>query len=187
MHASSRPTTALRFDGTLGCLPHPKVMPPGGTFRERRPSTRNCSRNDPAVGLAAAGLPARRTVAARRYARLPRPSYQGGPVSRRNNGLSDRGQEPSVSSNTRPRPRSGAPCGPALGPGVSRMVVVTEMLPTANSVYLLPTRRTQHAPRLSQFPVPRCHSLLVNAESRWSVFTHVDAAVFLDAGNVDPR
>jgi hypothetical protein len=29
-------------------------------------------------------------------------------------------------------------------------------------------------------------ALVVNAESRWSIFTHMDGAIFFDAGNVAP-
>jgi outer membrane protein assembly factor BamA len=31
------------------------------------------------------------------------------------------------------------------------------------------------------------HMLLLSAESRWALFTHVDAALFVDAGSVAPR
>ena len=69
-----------------------------------------------------AGLSARRTVCDRRYARLSRPPDQWRPVSGGTDGLfrpDDRNlQFPSIRGGGH---AAGAACGPALGPGVSRM------------------------------------------------------------------
>jgi outer membrane protein assembly factor BamA len=54
--------------------------------------------------------------------------------------------------------------------------------------YMLPTLGGQNT--LRGYPDFRFHDrdlLALSAESRWAVTTHVDGAVFLDAGTVAPR
>jgi outer membrane protein assembly factor BamA len=53
--------------------------------------------------------------------------------------------------------------------------------------YLLPTLGGHNTLRAyHNFEFHDRNLLNVNAESRWSIFTHVDAALFFDAGNVTP-
>jgi outer membrane protein assembly factor BamA len=54
--------------------------------------------------------------------------------------------------------------------------------------YLLPSLGGNNTLRAySDFRFHDRHLLLANAEARLALFTHVDAAVFVDAGNVAPR
>jgi outer membrane protein assembly factor BamA len=54
--------------------------------------------------------------------------------------------------------------------------------------YLLPSLGGNNT--LRSYPDYRFHDLnaaVLNAESRWALFTHVDVALFVDAGNVGPQ
>ena len=54
--------------------------------------------------------------------------------------------------------------------------------------YLLPSLGGNNT--LRSYPDYRFHDLnaaVLNAESRWALFTHVDVALFVDAGNVAPQ
>ena len=61
---------------------------------------------------------------------------------------------------------------------------------TGNQIpfYLLPSIGGHNTLRdFHNFQFHDNDSLVVNAESRWSIFTHMDGAIFFDAGNVAPR
>src|SRR5262249_12291635 len=68
--------------------------------------------------------------------------------------------------------------------------IVGSQVPSGNQVpfYLLPSLGGNNS--LRSFEDYRFHDqnlLLANVESRWALWTHLNGALFLDAGNVGPR
>jgi Omp85 superfamily domain len=178
----------LTFDGTLGWLPQPKVMPPGGTFKEDFPFSRDLFPTNPAMSLS------------------QQPDFLHSNVS-----------VTADTRDTRGHPTSGGRYRAALTTYSDRSTGVfsfrqyeaegTQFIPLADRrwvlafrgwavfsdvgpgheipFYLLPTIGGQNTLRdFHNYQFHDNNSLVVNAESRWSIFTHVDAAVFFDAGNV---
>jgi Omp85 superfamily domain len=178
----------LTFDGTLGWLPSPKVMPPGGTFKQDFPFSRDLFPANPAMSLS------------------QQPDFLHSNVS-----------VTADTRDTHGHPTSGGRYRAALTTYSDRSTGVfsfrqyegeaTQFVPLADRrwvlafrgwavfsdvgpgheipFYLLPTIGGQNTLRdFHNYQFHDNNSLVVNAESRWSIFTHVDAAVFFDAGNV---
>ena len=190
-YASARPNSWLTFDGTLGWLPRPRLLSPGGTFRGDFPFSRASFPTDPAINLA------------------EQPDFLHSTVSVTADLRDDHG-----------RPTAGGRYRAALTTYSDRTTDVfsfrqyeaeaTQYVPLADRrwvlafrgwavlsdvgeghdipFYLLPSLGGHNTLRAyHNFQFHDRNSVMVTAESRWAIFTHLDGAVFLDAGNVARR
>ena len=189
-YASLRPTDWLTFDGTVGWLTRLKVMAPGGAFKGDLPDTRELFPADPAVGLASQpdflhGLLSA-TVDTRDYPDHP---TSGGRYRAALTAYSDRTTGTFSFRQYEAEATQLVPLADRRWVLAFRGWTVVSDVAAGRDIpfYLLPTLGGHNTLRdYHNFQFHDRHALLINAESRWAVFTHVDAAVFFDAGNVAP-
>jgi outer membrane protein assembly factor BamA len=181
----------LTFDGTLGWLPSPKVMPPGGTFKEDFPFSRVLFPINPAMSLSEQPDFLHSNVSVTADTR----DYHGHPTSggRYRAALttySDRSTDVFSFRQYEAEATHFFPLADRRWVLAFRGWTVFSDVGPGHQIpfYLLPTIGGQNT--LRDFHNYQFHDqnlLNVNAESRWAIFTHVDAAVFFDAGNVAQR
>ncbi len=190
-YATFRPVQRLAIGGGIGWLDRPLLRAPGGSFQRGSPSTRDVFPNDPAFSLAAQP----RYVHGTASATLDTRDFRGHPSS---GGLyraswsvySDRD---AGSFSFRRYETEAAQFVPLLG---ARVVIalhgwfVGSTTEEARVVpfYLAPSLGGSNTLRgYSDYRFHDRNLLVLNAESRVALFTHIDAAVFVDAGNVAAR
>lgn len=189
-YASFRPATSWTIGAEAGYLFSPKVSSPTGTFKPNLPTTIEEFPQDPAVDLPSQPPyihgEAAITGDTRDYRGHP---TRGGLYRAAVTTYSD--QDTGIFS-FRQYQAEAAHFTQLGGPNWVLALhgwVVTSDVSSGHEVpfYFLPS--LGGATSLRSFSNYRFHdqnSALVNVESRWAIFTHVDAAVFLDAGNVAP-
>jgi surface antigen Omp85-like protein len=181
----------LTFDGTLGYLPSPKLLSPGGTFNEDFPFSRIVFPTDPAMSLAKQPDFLHSTVSVTADTR----DYHGHPTSggRYRAALttfSDRTDDIFSFRQYEAEATHFIPLADRRWVLAFRGWTVFSDVGPGHDVpfYLLPSLGGHNTLRdFHNFEFHDRNSLVVNGESRWAIFTHVDAAVFFDAGNVAPR
>ena len=179
----------LTFDGTVGWLPRPKLLPPGGSFRGDYPDTLVVFSDEPAASVSKQPDFLHGTVAAT----ADTLDYRGHPTSggRYRAAFTWYSDRSTGIFSFRQYEAEGTQIVPLRYDrrwllAFRGWVVLTDV-PSGNEVpfYLLPaiggnnTLRSYHNLEFHDL-----NSLVANAESRWALFTHVDGALFLDAGNV---
>ena len=187
-YASVRANDWLSVDGTIGWLPHVKLMAPGGTFQGDYPDSRAMFPADPAVPLARQPDFVHSSVSITADTR----DYSGHPTSggRYRAALttySDRTFDTFSFRQYEAEAAHFVPLAERRWVLAFRGWTVLSDVASGNEVpfYLMPSLGGHNTLRaFHNFQFHDRHALLVSAESRWSLFTHVDAAVFLDAGSV---
>jgi Omp85 superfamily domain len=187
-YATVNPTDWLSIGGELGWLMRPEVSSPGGTFIPNVPTTFVAFPNAPGVGVDPqpnfAHTEAAITADTRNYRGYPTSGgvYRAAATSyfdQDGGTFSFRTYEAEVAR---------------FVPLADKRVVLAFRgwalhgdVPTGNQIpfYLMPAIGGGNT--LRDYPDYRFHDnniLVVNAESRFAVFRHVDGALFFDAGNV---
>jgi outer membrane protein assembly factor BamA len=186
-----RPVPSLTFGGELGFLRRPDILSPGGTFKQGLPTVEQQFPADPGVSDSF------------------QPNYMHGEVSVVSD-TRDRRSRPTSGGMYRAAlvtfndQSTGTFSFRQYEGEAAHFIqlldtdwvlalhgwVVTSDVPNAHEVpfYLLPSLGGNNS--LRSYADYRFHDnnmASVNAESRWGIFTHVDVAAFLDAGNVAPR
>ncbi|HEY5616683.1 MAG TPA: BamA/TamA family outer membrane protein [Vicinamibacterales bacterium] len=187
-YASVRPRDWLAIDGTFGWLPEPKLMAPGGTFKGDFPDSRVFFPTDPAASLAR------------------QPDFLHGGVAVTADTRDDHGR-PTSGGRYRAALTTYSDRTTSIFSFRQYEAEATQFVPLADRrwvlafrgwavlsdvapgheipFYLLPSLGGHNTLRdYHNFQFHDRNALVVNAESRWAVFTHLDAAVFFDAGNV---
>ena len=187
-YASFRPASSLTLGGEVGWLHTPKFSSPVGTFKPSLPATEELFPTDPGVTP------------------IDQPSYLHGELSATHDTRDYPGHptggglyraamltyhdQREGTFSFRQYVAEGGHFIPVTGPRwvlavhgafISSDVSNDHEIP----IYLLPGLGASNA--LRAFPSYRFRdraSLLVNVESRWTIFHRVDAAIFADAGNV---
>jgi hypothetical protein len=190
-YAEYRPTESLSIDGTLGFLPHPKLMNPGGTFKGDTPSTLAVFPDVPAANLSQQPDFLHSTVGIL-FNTLDFPSHPTrGSYNRAAVTLySDRSTGTFTFQQYEAQATQFVPLMDRRWVLAFRGWVVSSQKDAGDEIpfYLLPSIGGHNTLRdYHNFQFHDNNSLVVNAESRWSVFTHMDGAVFVDAGNVAAR
>jgi hypothetical protein len=190
-YATVRPVQRLSIVGRVGWLSRPSLSSPAGTFTRGNPATQEIFPEDPVFAASQQPSYAYRelwvTVDTRDHRGRPTRGglYRAGWV-----GYSDQDAGPFSFSRSEVE---GAHFVPLAR---SRVVLAMHGWFAASNTsegktvpfYLLPSLGGNNTLRaFSDFRFHDRHLLLANAEARVALFTHVDAAVFLDAGNVAPR
>jgi hypothetical protein len=187
-YASVRANDWLTVDGTIGWLPHVKLMAPGGTFQGDFPDSREMFPADPAIRLARQPDFVHGSISITADTR----DYSGHPTSGGRyraalNAYSDRTLETFSFRQYEAEAAHFIPLAERRWVLAFRGWTVLSDVASGNEVpfYLMPMLGGHNTLRaFHNFQFHDRHALLVNAESRWSLFTHVDAALFLDAGSV---
>jgi len=187
-YATVKPNDWLSIGGELGWLPRVNVEAPGGTFVPNVPTTTQAFPNDPGVGVSTqpnfAHAEAFVSADTRNHRSYPTSGglYRAGSTSyfdQSGGTFSFREYEAEALQ---------------MIPLADKRVVLAlrgwtlySNVPTGHEIpfYLMPAIGGSNT--LRSFPDYRFHDnnlLVVNAESRFAVFQHVDLALFADAGNV---
>jgi Omp85 superfamily domain len=190
-YAAVRPHDWLTYSGEVGWLHRPNVLAPGGTFKPGFPDTSEEFPNDPGTTLPFQPnfLHGEAAVAAdnRDYRSHP---TKGGLYRAALTTYSDQ------STGTFSFRQYEAEAAKFVRMGSPKWIlafrgwVLVSDVPNGHEIpfYLIPSLGGQDTLRsYSNFRFHDQDLLLVNAESRWALFEHVDGAVFFDAGNVAPR
>jgi outer membrane protein assembly factor BamA len=179
----------LSFGGRFGWVKQPTISSPAGPFDRGFPEALLVFPADPGVAEQTGLLHAGATVAADTRDHPSRPT-RGGFYRATAQAYSDRDLH---QFSFRRYEAEGLQMVPVVG---ERWVValhgwsVLSDTPAGNSVpfYMLPTLGGGNTLRgYHDYRFHDRHLLVVNAESRWALFSHVDAAAFVDAGNVAAR
>ena len=190
-YANIKPNDSVTISGKAGWLGHPKLMDPGGTFKRDLPSTRDFFPADPAVSLST--QPALLHSEAAIWADTR--DYRGHPTR----GFLYRAALANYWDRSYEVYTFHAFEAEALHyiPTASERVVLAFHAWTVAAdhgdghdipIYLLPSlggSRTLRA--YHDYEFHDRNLLVVSAESRFALFTHLDAALFMDAGNVASR
>lgn len=193
-YATLRPFPSLSLTGELGFLRRPDILTPAGPFKPGVPSTFDLFPRDSGVSDAFQPNYAHNEVSLTSDTRdrRARPTV-GGVYRAALTTFVDQSTSTGAFS-FRQYEAEGAQFIPVTRDrdwvfALHGWAVLSDVAP-AHSVpfYLLPSLGGNNT--LRSYPDYRFHDLnmaVVNVESRWAVFTHMDAAVFVDAGNVAPR
>lgn len=190
-YATVRPVQWLSIDGRAGTIERLSISPPAGTFRQDYPSTQDVFPDDPV------------------FARGEQPSYAHGEVSV---AVDDRDHRSHPTRGGLYRAawsrysdretgafsfdRSEVEAARFVSLASSRVVLAAHGWLVATHTadghvvpfYLAPSLGGHNTLRgYSDYRFHDRATIAVNLESRIAVLTHVDAAVFADAGNVAPR
>jgi hypothetical protein len=190
-YATVRPAQWLAITGRAGWISRPSVSPPAGTFKRGNPATQEVFPEDPVFALSQQPSYAYRELSATVDTRdhRGRPT-RGGLYRAAWVGYSDQDSGP---FSFRRSEVEGAHFVPLAG---ARVVLAAHGWFVASGTsegktvpfYLLPSLGGNNTLRAyNDFRFHDRHLLVANAEARFALFTHVDAALFLDAGNVAPR
>jgi hypothetical protein len=194
VYATLRPGSALALTGEFGFLRRPDVMSPGGTFKPPVPTTTQEFPNNPGVSEPFQPNYLHGEVSLTRDTRNHRSRPTSGSLLRAQ-GTSFVDQSPSIGMFTfRQYEAEGLKFVPVLQDRDWILAlhgwIVWSDVPTGNQVpfYLLPSLGGNNT--LRSYTDYRFHDqnmTVANAESRWGVWTNLDLAIFLDAGNVGAR
>lgn len=193
-YATVRPVPSLALAGEFGFLRRPDILSPGGTFRPSLPTTAEAFPDDPGVSDAF------------------QPNYFHAEVSVTRD-TRDHRSRPTSGSLSRAQVTSFVDQSTSIGTFTFRQYeaeglkfihvtqqrdwifalhgwIVWSDVPSGNQVpfYLLPSLGGNNT--LRSYEDYRFHDqnmAVANMESRFGVWTNLDLAVFLDAGNVGPR
>ncbi len=189
-YASVRPVTSLSIGGELGWLGRPDIMTPGGTFRRDVPTTESLFPTDPGSALPFQPNLVHSEASLTADTRDNRSRPTRGSVYRA--AVTDYNDQSTNAFSFREFEAEGLQFVRLRGPSwilAAHGWAVATDVPSGHVIpfYLLPSLGGNNT--LRSFSDYRFHDrnlLLVNVESRWAIFTHVDAALFVDAGNVAP-
>ena len=189
-YATFRPVEWISVDGNLGWL-SPSVLPRSGTFKRDRPDVRDlfpgdavyARANQPSFMTSEAAI----TADTRDYPGHP---TRGGLVRGGITGFADRDGGAFSFRRYEAEGMGFVPLADSRVVIALRGWLVTSQTNDGQIVpfYLQPSLGGQNT--LRSFADYRFHDrnlMLVNAEARVALMTHLDAAVFMDAGNVAPR
>jgi hypothetical protein len=189
-YAEVTPTAWLSFGGRIGWIRRPSVMAPAGTFKRGHPATEEMFPNDPVFALDEQPRygygEASVAIDTRDHRGYPR---RGGIYRAGWSRYSDR----DTGTFSFRRSELEAAHFVPVAPGVvlaARGWLVTSQTAEGNHVpfYLQPGLGGNNTIRsYNDYRFHDRNLLVVNVESRFAIFTHMDAAVFADAGNVAPR
>jgi hypothetical protein len=189
-YGTYRATDWLAFDGTFGWLPSPKVMPAGGTFQGDFPDTLVVFPTLPAASVSDQPPFLHGMLAVRADTRdHPGHPTRGWYYRAALTNYTDWTTEDFSFNQWEAEGTQFVPLADRRWVlGFRGWIVSAEPL-SGNEVpfYLLPSVGGHNT--LRDFHTMQFHdnaALVVNAESRWSIFTHMDGAIFFDAGNVAP-
>lgn len=193
-YATLRLVPSLSLTGELGFLRRPDVLTPGGTFNPGDPTTFELFPRDPGVSDAFQPNYVHNEISVTSDTRdhRSRPT-SGGYYRAALSTFIDQSSSTGTFSFRRYE-GEGAQFIPVTTDGEWVVVlhawgVWTDLAPGHDvPFYLLPSLGGNNT--LRSYPDYRFHDLnmaVVNAESRWMVFTHMDATLFFDAGNVAAR
>jgi hypothetical protein len=189
-YASMRPTDWLTFDGSVGWVGRLELLAPGGAFKGDFPDSRELFSTDPAMRLTRqpnflhGDLSV--TVDTRDYPNHP---TSGGRYRVALTAYSDRTTGTFSFRQYEAEATRLVPLADRRWVLAFRGWTVLSDVAEGREIpfYLLPALGGHNTLRdYHNFQFHDRHALAVTAESRWAVFTHLDAAVFLDAGNVAP-
>jgi len=190
-YATLRPQKWLSIGGRMGFLRHPTLLSPGGSFKRGNPDTRTMFADDPALALATQPSYVHTDVSVMADTRNSRSHPATGGVYRAAMALyDDRGagtftfqryegeaaQFVSLFTGKMVLAGHGWIVGSATGDG--------HMVP----FYMLPSLGGSNT--LRAYTDYRFHDrnlVVISAESRIALLTHLDVVAFADAGNVAPR
>jgi hypothetical protein len=187
-YATVRPTPWLAIGGRIGRLDRPLILEPAGTFRRGNPSTQDMFASDPVFSMAAQPSFGYREASVTVDTRDHRGHPKAGGLYRAGwTGYTDQ------DLGTFSVRRSEAEVAQFVPVSRSRVVLALHGWLTASDTsaegwvpfYLQPSLGGHNT--LRSYADYRFHDrnlLVVNVEARVALFTHVDAAVFADAGNV---
>jgi hypothetical protein len=193
-YAALRPVPSLALSAEVGFLRRPDILTPGGTFKPNVPTTFEVFSRDPGVGDPFQPNYAHNEISLTSDTRDRRGRPTSGGVYR---AALSTFIDQSTSIGTFTFRQYEAEGGHFIPVSQDRDWVfvlhawgVWSDVAPGHSVpfYLLPSLGGNNT--LRSYPDYRFHDLnmaVVNAESRWAVFTHMDAALFVDAGNVAAR
>jgi len=191
--ASMRPLPSLSLTGEVGFLRRPDIMSPGGTFRSDMPSTASLFAADPGVSDAFQPNFVHSEVSLMSDTRDHRSRPTAGGLYRT---AVTTYVDQSTSSDLfsfRQYEAEGLQFIPVTRDrhwifALHAWTVWSDVRPGHQvPFYMQPTIGGNNT--LRSYPDYRFHDLnmvVANAESRWALFTHVDVALFMDAGNVAP-
>jgi hypothetical protein len=193
-YGTYRPAPSLALAGEFGFLRRPDVLSPSGPFKPFVPTTTEAFPNDPGVSEPFQPNYAHTEVSLTSDTRNRRSYPTSGHVYRASM-TSFVDQSTSIGTfSFRQYEAEGVQFIPLLDSRnwvlALRGWMVWSDVPSGNQVpfYLLPSLGGNNS--LRSYADYRFHDqnlLLTNVESRWGLWTHVDGAVFLDAGNVAAR
>jgi hypothetical protein len=190
-YTTIRPERRLAIEGRVGWLSRPSLSSPAGAFRRGNPATAHVFPDNPAFALPQQPSFGYRELSVAIDTRSAR-SYptRGGMYRAAWAGYSDQDYGP---FSFRRSEAEAAQFVPLAG---SRIVLAMHGWLVASHTsagrtvpfYFLPSLGGNNTVRsYSDFRFHDRHLLVVNAETRVALFAHVDAALFVDAGNVAPR
>jgi hypothetical protein len=190
-YASYRPNDWLTVNGELGWLLPPVLKEPGGWFKLSLPDTQEFFPNQPGASLSRQPNFLHSLVSVAGDTR----DYPGHPTS---GGLyraalttySDRTNETFSFNEYEAEAMQMIPLVDSRWVLGLRAWTVMTSVPSGHAIpfYLQPTIGGNNTLRgYKDYRLHDNNALLVNAESRWALFTHLDGAVFFDAGNVAAR
>jgi hypothetical protein len=190
-YATVRPVPWLSIGGRVGWLDRPSILEPAGSFKRGNPSTQDLFATDPVFAMAIQPSYAYReasiTIDSRNHRSHP---TTGGLYRAAWTGFTDQDH------GTFSVRRSEVEAARFIPMSRSRVVLALHgwlaTSDTADSAwvpfYLQPSLGGHNTLRgYSDYRFHDRNSLVVNVEARLALFTHVDAAVFADAGNVAAR
>jgi Omp85 superfamily domain len=190
-YATARPNTWLAVGGEFGWLRRPKILSPGGTFRPDFPETTEQFPNDPGVSLPFQPnfLHGEASLASDTRDHRGHPT-SGGLYRAALTTYSDRS---TGTFSFRQYEAEAAHFVPVAGPiwilALHGWVVASDV-PAGHDIpfYFLPSLGGNNTVRgYSNYRFHDRNLAVVNVESRWALYRHVDGAVFFDAGNVAHR
>jgi hypothetical protein len=190
-YATFRPIRRLAIGGTIGWLDRPTLGAPNGSFKRGNPSAQEVFPGDPVFSLAEQPRYVHGTASATLDTRDFRSHPSSGALYRASwSAYSDRD---AGSFSFQRYETEAAQFVPLLG---ARVVIalhgwlIGSTTGDAGEVplYLMPSLGGSNSLRgYSDYRFHDRNVLLLNAETRVALFTHIDAAVFMDAGNVAAR
>jgi hypothetical protein len=193
-YATLRPVPSLALAGEFGFLRRPDILSPGGTFRPSLPTTAEVFPDDPGVSEPFQPNFFHAEVSLTRDTRDHRSRPTSGSLARAQV-TSFVDQSTSIGTFTfRQYEAEGLKFIPVLQDRdwvfALHGWIVWSDVPGGNQVpiYLLPSLGGNNT--LRSYEDYRFHDqnmAVANVESRWGLWTNLDLAIFLDAGNVGPR
>jgi hypothetical protein len=190
-YATFRPARRLAIGGGIGWLDRPSLGAPAGSFRRGYPSTQDVFRDDPVFSLGAQPSYVHGTVSATVDTRDHRSHPSTGGLYRASwSAYSDRdagrfGFQRYETEAAQFVPLAGARVVIALH---GWLAASTTGDGQSVPLYLAPSLGGSNTLRAySDYRFHDRNLLVLNAEGRVALFTHIDAALFVDAGSVAPR
>jgi hypothetical protein len=190
-YAAIRPASWFTIGGELGYLFRPDISPPGGTFTQGWPDTLQQFPNDPGVGLPFQPNFRHSELSVTADTRDHRSYPTSGFLYRA--AMTSYSDQSTGTFSFREYEAEGAHFLPVTGRNwifaLHGWVLVSDV-PEGHQIpfYMMPAIGGNNSIR--SYLDYRFHDqnlVVVNAESRWALYTHLDAALFVDAGNVAPR